>query len=136
MGSHTEVPTNILTRLGVQGHSIEWLAEQTNIDVNTLNRELHAGSELTFFHAILIAFALQTSTPALLENDATVTAHELAATELRCSVQKVYRMAREGDIPGIKVGRSWRFVIDDVRKALAHTTVDPWVRKNPRRWTP
>lgn len=61
------------------------------------------------------------------------------ATELRCSVQTVYRMAREGKIPGIRVGRSWRFDLDEVKGRLSTPVLtDAWARKGHgwRRWTP
>ncbi|WP_036330967.1 MULTISPECIES: helix-turn-helix domain-containing protein [unclassified Microbacterium] len=65
-------------------------------------------------------------------------ADELAA-ELRCSAQTVYRLAHQGDIPGICVGRSWRFDLEEVKAKLsAPPEVDPWVRKSgvTRRWAP
>ncbi len=35
---------------------------------------------------------------------------EECAQLLGCSVEQVEDMARAGDIPGVKIGRSWRFV--------------------------
>lgn len=64
---------------------------------------------------------------------------EKLAAELRCSVEKVYRMAREGEIPVFRVGRSWRFDLDEVKVELSTPAqTDAWVRKERvrRRWTP
>lgn len=37
-----------------------------------------------------------------------MTAREIAEY-LRLDVATIYRLAQEGEIPGVKVGRSWRF---------------------------
>lgn len=58
--------------------------------------------------------------------DTVVTVAELAE-ELRCSREKVYRMARAGDIPGFRVGRVWRFDLDAVRARL-NPVHDPWAQ--------
>lgn len=63
-----------------------------------------------------------------------ITAAELAAPEhLNCSIDKVYRMARAGDIPSIKVGTDYRFDWEDVKAALAPVKVDPWANPRARR---
>lgn len=60
-----------------------------------------------------------------------ITAAELASPEyLKCSVTKVYRMARAGTIPAVKIGTEYRFEWDDVKAALTPARVDPWA--NPR----
>lgn len=130
MGIH-QVSQNIFTKLTAQGHSVEWLSEQTGIDVSTLSSELRDNA-LTVYDFALIMLALQTS-PSQIEGEETMTAQELAASELRCSVQQVYRMARDGDIPAVRVGRSWRFVVSEVRAALAHTPVDLWAPRSRKK---
>lgn len=50
--------------------------------------------------------------------DNSVTAAELAET-LRCSVETIYRMARAGRIPTIKVGREYRFFTAEVKARLS-----------------
>lgn len=45
--------------------------------------------------------------------------HELAAY-LRVSEAKVYRMAKEGHLPVIRMGKSWRFRSD---------LIDEWIRR-------
>lgn len=61
-----------------------------------------------------------------------ITAAELAAPEhLNCSIDTVYRLARSGEIPSMKVRSEYRFDWDDVKKALTPEKVDPWF--NPRR---
>ena len=63
-----------------------------------------------------------------------ITAAELAAPEhLNCSVDKVYRMARAGQIPFIKVGTDYRFDPADVKVALTPERVDPWANPRARR---
>ena len=57
-----------------------------------------------------------------------VTAAELAEV-LRCSTEKVYRMARAGEIPAIRVGRSWRFYPTQVKEHLSPST-DTWARSS------
>lgn len=60
-----------------------------------------------------------------------ITARELAAEEhLNCSIDKVYRLARSGEIPSVKVGTDYRFDWDDVKAALTPAKTDPWA--NPR----
>jgi excisionase family DNA binding protein len=41
------------------------------------------------------------------------------AEMLRCHVSQVEEMARSGDIPGLKIGRSWLFVRHDLLSYLA-----------------
>lgn len=38
------------------------------------------------------------------------------ADHLRCSENTIYRMARRGDLDGVKVGRQWRFSHDAIEK--------------------
>lgn len=38
---------------------------------------------------------------------------------LRCTVDQVEELARAGDIPGLKIGRSWLFVRHDLLSYLA-----------------
>ena len=47
-----------------------------------------------------------------------MTVHDLAKY-LRLSELKVYKLAREGSVPAIRLGKTWRF-----RKSL----VDEWIR--------
>lgn len=124
MENSNSIGANVLAKLNTQHHTLEWLSQETGIPQTELNQELANVNALTFFHAILIASALGTKAPALA--DETITAHQLAATELGCSVDKVYRMARNGDIPALRVGRSWRFVLHEVREALTNKPTDSW----------
>lgn len=63
-----------------------------------------------------------------------ITARELAAPDLlNCSLDKVYRMARKGEIPAVKVGTEYRFDWDEVKTALTAKHVDPWVNPRARR---
>jgi excisionase family DNA binding protein len=48
-----------------------------------------------------------------------MTVHEVA-TYLRLSEAKVYRLAKEGQVPSFRLGKSWRF-----RKDL----IDEWTKK-------
>lgn len=48
-----------------------------------------------------------------------VTAAELAATTLFCSVDTVYRLANTNKIPFIRVGRAFRFYPEDVKAKLS-----------------
>lgn len=49
--------------------------------------------------------------------------HELAEY-LRVSEAKVYRMAKEGNLPVIRMGKSWRFRSD---------LIDEWIRRQADR---
>lgn len=133
MGTHTQAASGIAARLTALGRDVQWLSAETHIDVETINEAIRDIAALTLFDAVLIALALQTSPPALVEGEETVTAQELAATELRCSVQQVYRMARDGDIPGTRIGRSWRFKVADVREALKHAPADLWAPRSRKK---
>lgn len=63
-----------------------------------------------------------------------ITAAELASPDyLNCSVSKVYRLARAGDIPSIKVGSDYRFDWDDVKQALTPVRIDTWANPRARR---
>ncbi|MBT1676799.1 helix-turn-helix domain-containing protein [Curtobacterium aurantiacum] len=64
-----------------------------------------------------------------------LTAAELAAA-LQVSIKTIYQYARDGTIPSVRVGRSWRFWLEDVKRALETPTVDLWAapsRKKVRR---
>jgi len=43
------------------------------------------------------------------------------AEYLRISEAKVYRLANQGDIPVMRIGKAWRFRID---------LLDQWIRQN------
>jgi len=49
-----------------------------------------------------------------MQEDATVLTAAEAAELLRVSTKTVLSMAREGVLPGTKVGRSWRFLGTDL----------------------
>jgi excisionase family DNA binding protein len=49
-----------------------------------------------------------------MQEDATVLTAAEAAELLRVSTKTVLSMAREGVLPGTKVGRSWRFLRTDL----------------------
>lgn len=57
-----------------------------------------------------------------MENDEILTIHELSAY-LKLNEKTAYRLAAKGDIPGFKVGGSWRF-----RKA----EIERWILKQER----
>lgn len=44
---------------------------------------------------------------------------EECAQLLGCTPEQVEELARAGEIPGLKIGRSWRFVRDDLLAYLA-----------------
>ncbi len=46
---------------------------------------------------------------------------EELAEYLRLSEATIYRKAKMGTIPGVQIGRSWRF---------RRTTIEEWIRKN------
>ena len=48
-----------------------------------------------------------------------LTVNELAKA-LNCSTSTIYRMIRDGMIPYIDIRSSYRFDLEDVRKALRH----------------
>jgi excisionase family DNA binding protein len=52
-------------------------------------------------------------------NGGIMTVHDIAAY-LRLSEAKVYKLAKEGQLPAVRVGKSWRF-----RKDL----IDEWMRR-------
>lgn len=133
MGTSKQAAPGIAARLTALGRDVHWLSEQTAITVETIERAAKDIEALSLFDAVLIAVALQTSPPALVDGGDTVTAQELAEQELRCSVQQVYRMAREGDIPGTRVGRSWRFKVAEVREALKQAPVDLWAPRSRKK---
>ncbi len=57
---------------------------------------------------------------AIMEPDAGImTVHDIAVY-LRLSEAKVYKLAKEGQLPALRVGKSWRF-----RKDL----IDEWMRR-------
>lgn len=60
-----------------------------------------------------------------------VDADELAHI-LSVSKEKVYRMARSGEIPHIKVGRIWRFYPSEVKAKLSQPR-DPWKQSSRSR---
>lgn len=63
-----------------------------------------------------------------------ITARELASeAHLNCSVDKVYKLARSGSIPSVKVGTDYRFDWDDVKAALTVKRSDPWANPRARR---
>ncbi len=52
-------------------------------------------------------------------NGGVMTVHDIAVY-LRLSEAKVYKLAKDGQLPALRVGKSWRF-----RKDL----IDEWMRK-------
>ena len=45
---------------------------------------------------------------------------EAAARALGVSTRTVYNLARNGDIPAMRVGREWRFALTNIRKWVAN----------------
>jgi excisionase family DNA binding protein len=57
-------------------------------------------------------------------NDPVMTAKEVAQY-LRLTEATIYRLAKEGDIPGAKVGRVWRFKRSLIEKWLQDESLQP-----------
>lgn len=53
---------------------------------------------------------------------------------LEVSRETIYRLARSGDIPSIRVGRVWRFYPSEVKAKLAEPH-DPWKQSTRSRST-
>jgi len=51
-------------------------------------------------------------------NTEVLTVQEVA-NYLRIDIRTVYRLAKKGDIPCIKIGRQWRFNRDDIKDLLS-----------------
>jgi len=51
-------------------------------------------------------------------NSEVLTVQEVA-NYLRVDIRTVYRLAKRGDIPCIKIGRQWRFNRDDIRELVS-----------------
>ncbi len=47
------------------------------------------------------------------------------ADYLHCHTSTVYRMLREGEIPGFKIGGGWRFQRAQIDQWLCRSTVGP-----------
>ena len=60
-------------------------------------------------------------------DDKALTVSELAVI-LQVSGHMVYRYAADGTIPAFRVGRSWRFWLADVKRALEAPSADPWAK--------
>lgn len=60
-----------------------------------------------------------------------LTAQQLA-DHLQVSYATVVNMANTGDVPAFKVGRAWRFSLEQVLSALSAPSQDPWALP-PRR---
>lgn len=63
----SDIAVNILTRLAAEDLTVPWLAQQTGIEVEALQRVLHGDEPLTLFDSILIAEALETTPPKFAE---------------------------------------------------------------------
>jgi excisionase family DNA binding protein len=51
-------------------------------------------------------------------NSEVLTVQEVA-NYLRIDIRTVYRLAKRGDIPCIKIGRQWRFNRDDIKELVS-----------------
>ncbi len=51
-------------------------------------------------------------------NSEVLTVQEVA-NYLRIDIRTVYRLAKRGDIPCIKIGRQWRFNRDDIKDLVS-----------------
>lgn len=60
----------------------------------------------------------QTYAGSYMTNRPTINAEECAEL-LICSVDQIEEMARTGEIPGLKIGRGWLFIKDDLIEYLA-----------------
>ena len=56
-----------------------------------------------------------------------------AAVYLRMGIRTIYRLVISGQIPAVKVGKSWRFHIDALDKWLISLSEENLVRNNPNR---
>ena len=52
---------------------------------------------------------------------------------LRCTAEQIEEMARAGDIPGIKIGRSWLFVQSDLLAYIAEKAREEAQERRARR---
>ena len=50
--------------------------------------------------------------------DEILTAQDVA-TLLRLEVTTIYALAKSGDLPGFKIGSSWRFMKNEIEKCIA-----------------
>jgi excisionase family DNA binding protein len=55
------------------------------------------------------------------------------ASYLKRGRSTLYRMAQNGDIPGTKIGRHWRFDRDEIDKWLRAQAASPKKRQSPAR---
>lgn len=69
---------------------------------------------------------------ALAPSEPMVTVQELAK-HLNCSTATVYLLAKSGDIPSVRIGKSWRFRLSDVREALEPKPVDLWAPRSRKK---
>ena len=51
-------------------------------------------------------------------NSEVLTVQEVA-NYLRIDIRTVYRLAKNGDLPCIKIGRQWRFNRDDIKELVS-----------------
>jgi excisionase family DNA binding protein len=61
---------------------------------------------------------------AIMANDEILTIHELSAY-LKLNEKTAYRLAAKGDIPGFKVGGSWRFRTSEI---------DRWIKQKEKQY--
>jgi excisionase family DNA binding protein len=59
-----------------------------------------------------------------MENEQTVTAQGIADI-LNIRLETVYRKSKSGEIPGVRIGRAWRYYPSAVQEFLS-TPSDPW----------
>ena len=131
MGQHTNPAAAIRHLLHNSGHDTAWLANSTGIPLETVESLIvEETEELGAVKALMFAYTLG-ATAADLAADTSLTVKQLAG-ELQVSTAKVYRLANSGHIPSIRVGRSWRFDLAAVKKAL-NASRDPWANPHARR---
>lgn len=50
------------------------------------------------------------------------------AVMLKASPTKIYEMVRRGDLPGFKLGGTWRFFPSEVKAHVRAPKTDPWAQ--------
>jgi excisionase family DNA binding protein len=48
---------------------------------------------------------------------------------LRLSEATIYKLASNGEIPGFKIGDSWRFELEEIQKLIRESVPEPFMRR-------
>jgi excisionase family DNA binding protein len=128
---HQSLPAQHISRLlASQGRDYDWLAQASGIDAEKLQTVIVDGVQpLTFEDAAVIAGALGCELPFLIHGtDEVAVGIPQIASLLGVSTDTIYRMAREGDIPGFKMKGVWRFFPSEVKAHVKAPKADPWAQ--------